>query len=134
MAERTSDRWISMVQSVLLHGAVVGLLVYGWWTYKQHPTPPAAQTLAIEAVALDSNAFDAPNTAQHPPQPKPVPPPEPEPEVETGPPSPTPEEIAQHEAEERKAAEQQKAQKQQAAEEKRQAEEKRATEQRAAAE
>lgn len=135
MPERTSDRWISMVQSVLLHGAVVGLLVYGWWAYKQHATPPAAQTLAIEAVALDSKAFDASKATQPPqPQPKPAPPPEPEPEIETGPPSPTPEEIAQREAEERKAVEQQKAQEQQAAEEKRQAEEKRAAEQREAAE
>src|SRR5262245_32107349 len=113
MAERKSDRWISMLQSLLLHGAVVGLLVYGWWFYKHRTPAPAAQTLGIEAVALDSNAASQPKKP-----PPPAPQPEPEPKEPEGPPAPTPEEIAQREEEARKAQEQQ-------AEEKKAAEQKR---------
>jgi outer membrane biosynthesis protein TonB len=113
MSERNSDRWISLAQSVLLHGAVVALLAYGWWTYKQTKTPPPARSLAIEAVALDMG--DAPKTAA-PPRPEPLPPePQPEPEPppeETGPPAPTPEEVARREEETRRAEEARKAEEQ----------------------
>jgi len=137
LAERASDRWISLVQSVLLHGIVVAALGYGWWTYKHRAQPPVAQTLGIEAVALDSKAFKSPKATRPPP---PTPAPEPEPAEPEGPPSPTPEEVAQreeaqrHAEDERKADDERKAEEQRVVEEARAAEEKRAAEQRQAAE
>jgi colicin import membrane protein len=135
MSERNSDRWISLAQSVLLHGAVVALLAYGWWTYKQTKTPPPARSLAIEAVALDMG--DAPKTAA-PPRPEPLPPePQPEPEPppeETGPPAPTPEEVARREEETRRAEEARKAEEQRIEEETRNAQEKKEAQEREAAE
>jgi colicin import membrane protein len=121
MIERTSDRWVSIILSVLLHGTLVAVLVYGFWTYRQsHPTP----TLAIEATVVDSRAVNAQavTTPQPPqpapePQPKPPPPPETEPVEPTGPPQPTAEELAQRaqkEQAEKEQAEQQRVQKEQA--------------------
>jgi len=117
------------VQSVLLHGVVVAALGYGWWTYKHRAQPPVAQTLGIEAEALDSKSFDSPKATQPPP---PVPTPEPEPE-DAGPPTPTPEEVAQRE-EAQRLADEHKAEEQRVVEEARAAEEKRAAEQQQAAE
>jgi colicin import membrane protein len=117
--ERTSDRWISITQSVLLHGAVIGLLGYGWWAYQHRPKPPT-QTLAIEGTAIDARMVSVPPPkVEKPPEPPPPEPQPPPPEEDQGPPSPTPEEIA-----ERQKAEQD-------AEEKRLAEEKAAAEQKA---
>jgi len=96
--ERTSDRWISIVLSVLLHGALVAAVAYGWWSYK-HERP--APTLAIEATVVDAKSV--PGIGKSPPQPEPPPPPPPQPPdtqspVEPeGPPPPTPEELAQRE-------------------------------------
>lgn len=135
MSERKSDRWVSMTQSVLLHGAVVALLAYGWWTYKKHATPPPAQTLAIEAVAVDSAPPGKKRTPEPPPpEPAPEPEPEPEPEVETGPPTPTQEEVQKKEEAQRQVEERHKAEEQRLAQEKREAEEKRVAEEKAAAE
>ena len=120
MAQRKSDRWIPMTQSLLLHGAVAGALIYGWWAYKHPDQPPAAQTLGIEAEALDSKAFNAPKHEQ-PPAPQPSPPepqPPPPPPEDAGPPSPTPEEIAERKAQEQQAQEKRKVEEQHAAEEK----------------
>ncbi len=132
MSERKSDRWVSVMQSVLLHLGVVALLAYGWWTYQQHKEAPPAPTLAIEATVMDSGA-SAPNPAPTPPEPEPAPPPEPqpepEPEVETGPPTPSPEEVAAKQEQQRKEEERQKVEEQQ----KRDAEEKRIADQKAAA-
>lgn len=135
MAERTSDRWVSITQSVLLHGAVVAALAYGWWAFKHQEQPRAAQTLGIEAVALDANTANTPRETK-PPPPAPTPPPqrEPEPQEPAGPPSPTPEEVAQREEAERQAEQIRKEEEQRVAEEARAAEQKRATEQREAAE
>lgn len=118
MAERKSDHWISVLQSVLLHGAVVGLLTYGWWAWRQQVQKPVAQTLAIEATAIQGEAAKAPKAPAPTPPPQPTPPP-PEPEPETGPPTPTPEEIAEREKAEHEAEEQHKQQEQKAEAEKR---------------
>jgi colicin import membrane protein len=104
MRERSSDRWISVVLSVLLHAGVVGVLAFGWWTYQKRPPPPAP-SLAIEATVVDSRAVGSPPRQPEPPPPEPVsepepeppPEPEPEPEPEPQPPQPSPEEIAARE-------------------------------------
>jgi colicin import membrane protein len=98
--ERASDRWASIVLSVLLHGALVAAVVYGWWSFK-HDRP--APTLAIDATVVDSKSV--PGLANNePPQPQPPPPepqPQPQPQVEPeGPPEPTPEELAKRQQEE----------------------------------
>lgn len=101
MAERRGDRWLSIALSVLLHAALVGVVAYGWWTFHV-PTPPAPQTLAIEATVVDAHALApaAPAPAapvQHEPQRVP------EPEA-TGPPAPTAEELAERAKAEQDAA------------------------------
>jgi colicin import membrane protein len=137
MAERRGDRWISIALSLLLHVTLVGLIAYGWWTFRDRAAPPP-HTLAIEATVVDAHALAQPAPAPAPPPVKPQPVPEPEAEP-TGPPAPTPEELAQRakaaqdaadrvqrEVEEKRAAA--------AAEGKRQAEEKRLAEEKHAAE
>jgi len=104
--ERPGDRWVSIVLSVLLHGSIVGLLVYGWMLFRAPPRP--APTLAIEATVVDARTLrgapqappQAPPAAAPQPAPVQTPPTPPEPE---GPPQPTPEELAQREAERQKA-------------------------------
>jgi colicin import membrane protein len=134
--ERASDRWISIVLSVLLHGALVAAVVYGWWSYR-HDRP--APTLAIEATVVDAKSV--PGIGKLPPPPEPPPPPQPpdtQPQVEPeGPPPPTPEELAKREQEQKEQAaqaeQQEKEQKEQEhkaalAEQKRQEEQKKAQE------
>jgi colicin import membrane protein len=119
MLERTSDRWVSIVSSVLLHGTLVALLVYGFWTF--HKSQPPAPTLAIEGTVVDSRsvnpaALKTPPAPQPPaPAPAPTPaPPVPEPAETTGPPEPTPEELAQREQAQKEQADKEQAQKEQA--------------------
>ena len=123
--ERASDRWASIVLSVLLHGALVAAIVYSWWTYK-HDRP--APTLAIEASVVDAKSV--PGIGKLPPQPEPappppvVPPPEPPPETQPqvepdGPPQPTPEELAKREQEQKEQAEKEAQAKQQEEDQKR---------------
>ena len=138
---------MSIALSVVLHGALAGALIFGWWTYHQK-TQAVTPTLAIEATVVDSKSVKGATTpVPQPPAPTPPPPPappppqpQPPPPVEdTGPPEPTPEELAQRaqkEKEQQEAKEkaeqeaQQKAdelaaeQKRQAEEQKRQAQEK----------
>jgi len=138
---------VSIALSVVLHGALAGALIFGWWTYHQK-TQAVTPTLAIEATVVDSKSVKGATTpVPQPPAPTPPPPPappppqpQPPPPVEdTGPPEPTPEELAQRaqkEKEQQEAKEkaeqeaQQKAdelaaeQKRQAEEQKRQAQEK----------
>jgi colicin import membrane protein len=100
--ESTSDRWVSITLSVLLHGALLAALVYGWLLFRK-PTRPTP-TLAIEAQVVDARAVRG---ALQPPQPKPPPPappqeveplpPQQQPQESAGPPQPTPEELAQRE-------------------------------------
>src|SRR4051812_824144 len=103
MLERTSDRWVSIMLSVLLHGTLVAALAYGFWTY--HKSQPPTPTLAIEGTVVDSRTVNA-AAVKPPPAPEPTPPvptppaptpepPPPEPVEPTGPPEPTPEELAQ---------------------------------------
>ena len=113
MVQRASDRWISIALSLLLHGALVALLVYGWWMFREQrraaPTPPIAATV-IDARTLRGLEQPAPRPAAAP---------QPPPPEDVGPPQPTPEERAQRE---------------QAEQARRQAAEEKAAEQRAAAE
>jgi len=78
MSERRSDRWVSVLMSVLVHGAVIGLLGWGWWFFRR--PAPAAQQLAIEARVIDAATLARltapPSPAPEPaPQPVPAPPP-----------------------------------------------------------
>ncbi|HUL47988.1 MAG TPA: cell envelope integrity protein TolA [Steroidobacteraceae bacterium] len=113
--QRASDRWISIALSLLLHGALLAALVYGWWMFREQrraaPTPPIAATV-VDARTLKG---------LEQPAPKPAAAPQPE---DMGPPPPTPEERtareqaeqAQHQAQEQKAAEERAAEEKAAAE------------------
>jgi len=82
MSERRSDRVLSIVLSILVHAAIIGALIWGWWQYR---TPkPAPQTLAIEASVVHDNETaanpePAPVPQTPPPAPTPTPPPPPPP-------------------------------------------------------
>src|SRR6185437_4053540 len=101
--ERKSDRRVSIALSVVLHGALAGALIFGWWTYHQR-SQAVTPTLAIEATVVDSKSVKGAVTpAPQPPAPTPPPPPAPTPPPpqppppappveENGPPEPTPEE------------------------------------------
>ena len=139
MAERASDRWVSIVLSLLLHGVLVAVLVYGWLVFRQ--SQPPKPTLAIEATVVDARTV--PGAARQPPQPPPpAPAPQPpaQPQVEpVGPPEPTAEERARREQalkEQKEQAEHeaQKAAEEKQAEEQRKAEEARLAQERADAE
>ena len=97
--EKKSDRWISVTQSVLLHGLVIGALAYGVYAYKKPrmPTP----TLAIQGSIVESKDLKStPPKAAEPPKPAPEPEPEPAPEPQDqGPPTPSPEELEQQKRE-----------------------------------
>ena len=94
MIERASDRWVSIVLSVLLHGTLVAALVYGFWTYRQ--SRPPTPTLAIEATVVDSRSVNG-AAVKTPPAPQ-----------------PTPEELAQREEALKEQASKEQAQKEQA--------------------
>jgi colicin import membrane protein len=138
---RPSDRWISIALSVLLHGALLAALVYGWLMFRR---PPRPAQLAIEARVVDARAVPGqPTPAQQPPTPPPQPPTPPQnetPPEPVGPPQPTPEELAQREQQrqqaEQAAAEQRRAAEEKAAQEKaaKEAAERQLSEARAAAE
>jgi colicin import membrane protein len=111
MAQRPSDRWVSIGLSVLLHGALLAAVLYGWWAFRQHSRP--APTLAIEGTVVDARSVrglmqppqPAASPVQQPPQEPvgpPAPQPQPPPESE-GPPPPTPEELAQRQQQEQQA-------------------------------
>ena len=96
-----SDRWLSIVLSVLLHGALLAAVVYGWMLYRQ--PPPPKPTLAIEARVVDARAVQGVVAPPKPTPPAPPPPSPPPPEA-SGPPEPTPEEMAQREEQRKQAA------------------------------
>jgi colicin import membrane protein len=112
MVQRASDRWISIALSLLLHGALLAALVYGWWMFRAQrravPTPPIAATV-IDARALQGLEQPAPQRAAAP---QPAAPPE-----DVGPPQPTAEERAarEHAEEARRQAQEQKAAEERAA-------------------
>jgi len=96
--------WRAVALSILLHSAIVGAAVYGWFTWKHRPPPPT--TLAIEATVVDERQLKGidkkPDPAPTPPpepEPVPEPTPEPEPVEEQGPPKPDPAEIQRKEEE-----------------------------------
>jgi colicin import membrane protein len=76
MSERRSDRIVSIALSILVHAAIVGALLWGWWQYRQPTVTP--QDLAIEAtVVRDAPAVPAapaPSAPQVPDNPPPTPP------------------------------------------------------------
>jgi colicin import membrane protein len=74
--------------SVLLHGALVGVLVYGFLQFR--PPPPRINALAIDATVVSQSALDGARRTPAPVPPPPAPPaPAPPPEVEqTVPPPP----------------------------------------------
>jgi len=140
--QRASDRWVSISLSVLLHGALLAALVYGFLLYRR--PPPPAPTLAIEATVVDAHTARGalqpqpapPAAAPQPEAPPPAPPPE-----SVGPPQPTPEELAQREQQRQQAeaavasaAAAEQAAKQAAEQAAKEAEEQRQAEARAAAE
>jgi colicin import membrane protein len=121
MTERRSDRILSIVLSILIHAAIVGALLWGWWQYRQ-PTV-TAPSLAIEATVVR----DAPpQTAPPAPSPPPNPPP---PEIPP-PPAPSHDEQAEQQAREAQAHAEQEA-RQKAQEQERAAQEKRAADEQA---
>jgi colicin import membrane protein len=128
MVQRASDRWISIALSVLLHGALLAALVYGWMLFREQrrtaPTPP------IQAIVIDARSLKGAEQ----PAPQPAATPEPAPPEAVGPPQPTPEERAERERQQeaRRQAEEQKAAEERAAAEKAEAE--KAAAERAAAE
>jgi len=122
--QRASDRWISIVLSVLLHGALLAALVWGWLLFRRPPRP--APTLAIEAQVVDAR------TLRGSLQPQPPPVPQPEPQESLGPPQPTAEQLAQRDEQRRQAEEAAAAAEKEAAE--KEAAEKQAAEEQAARE
>ena len=117
MSERRSDSWVAVLMSVLVHGAILALLGWGWWAFRR--PAPAAQPLAIEAQVIDratlarlTGPARPEPPAQTPPQPPSLPPqPAPEPSAATRPPEPSraDRERAAREQAERVRAEKQKA-------------------------
>jgi len=90
MSERRSDRVVSIALSILIHAAIVGALLWGWWQYRQ---PVVMQSnLAIEATVVR----DAPPVAAAPaPSAPPLP--------DNPPPQPAPDEQALQQAREQQA-------------------------------
>ncbi len=89
--EHRSDRWVSATLSVLMHGALVGALVYGWWSFRhaasQQPMP------AIDATVVGSQALNGggpPKHASPPHHVAAIPPPPPPIEDEQTTPTPPP--------------------------------------------
>jgi colicin import membrane protein len=95
MTDRKTDRVASITLSILIHLAIVGALVWGWFNYRQpQPTP---QSLAIEGTVVRSSA---------PPAPEPAPPkPVEQPPAPTPPPPTVDEEAQRRKAEEQRANE-----------------------------
>jgi colicin import membrane protein len=107
MSERRSDRVLSIVLSILIHAAIVGALLWGWWQYRQ-PTV-TTPSLAIEATVVR----DAPPQAAPPPPSPPAPAP---PADNPPPPEPVHDEQAEQAARQ-KAQEQERAAQEKRAEE-----------------
>jgi colicin import membrane protein len=93
---------------VLLHGALVGVLVYGYFQFRRPPPPVSA--LAIDATVVPQSTLDAAQRAATPP-PQP-PPPTPTPPAPPAPPvvePPPPDPAAQQAAAQAEAAQEQAA-------------------------
>jgi len=111
----TQGRWRAIALSILVHAAIVGAAVYGWFTWKHDP--PVTEMLAVEGTLVDSRVLKGarpiPEPTEPPPEPVPEPEPEPQPEPEPeppppeeqGPPAPDPAEIEKRKEDERLAQE-----------------------------
>jgi colicin import membrane protein len=108
MSERRSDRVLSIVLSILIHAAIVGALLWGWWQYRQ-PTV-TTPSLAIEATVVR----DAPPQAAAPPPSPPAPAP---PADNPPPPEPAHDEQAEQQARQKVQEQERAAQEKRAAEE-----------------
>lgn len=105
----TQGRWRAIALSILVHAAIVGAAVYGWFTWKHEP--PATEMLAVEGTLVDERVLkgakpipaptETPPEPAPEPEPEPVPEPEPPPPEEQGPPAPDPAEIEKRQEEER---------------------------------
>ncbi|HEY3730444.1 MAG TPA: cell envelope integrity protein TolA [Steroidobacteraceae bacterium] len=94
MSERGRDRTLSIVLSILIHAAIVGALVWGWWQYRRPTaTPPS---LAIDATVVNNQP------AATPPPPSPPPP-----QPVTQPPPPDQQAEQEREAQQKRAAQEQ---------------------------
>ena len=71
--ERRRDRWVSAGLSVLLHGAIIGALIFGWWSFR-HPAPAPPSTLAIDATVVSSKSLKGGTAALEHRAPPPTPP------------------------------------------------------------
>ncbi len=69
MNETRGERVVPVLLSVLIHAAIIGALIWGWWRYRR--PVPAPQTLAIEATVVHETA---PPSAPAPPAAAPPPP------------------------------------------------------------
>jgi len=100
--QRASDRWVSLSLSVLLHGALLAALVYGWILFRRPPNP--APTLAIEATVVDAKTVKGAQQAPpEPPAPTPADAAQETPAEPEGPPPPSSEQLAQREEERQRA-------------------------------
>jgi colicin import membrane protein len=100
MTDRKSDRVWSITLSIIIHLAIVGALVWGWFNYRQpQPTP---QSLAIEGTVVRNSAPPAP---PEPPAPKPAEQPPAATPAPTPPPPNVDEEAQRKKAEEQRATE-----------------------------
>ncbi len=77
MKEARNDRWVSVLLSVLVHAAIVGLLGFGWWRFRKPVSVP--QQLAIEATVVMDTAAAVSVPAEASPAPAAVPAPVPAP-------------------------------------------------------
>jgi colicin import membrane protein len=95
----TKGRWRAFALSILLHSAIVGAAVYGWFTWK-HRAPPM-ETLAIDATVVDEAVLKgiASRPEPLPPPPEPAEEPPPPPVEDLGPPKPDPAELERKEEE-----------------------------------
>ena len=118
---RDRGRLLAIALSVLLHGALIAALAYGWWLFRR--PQGAAPALAIEATVVDARSVPGLTKADQAPPPPVTAAAPPE---ELGPPPPSAEELAHREQQQKEAADQAAAQQAQA--------EARAAEEQAAAE
>ena len=123
MMDRKADRVLSIALSIIVHLAIVGALVWGWFQYRQpKPTP---QSLAIEGTVVNNQA----QTTPIPSPPKPA-----EPPPAPAPPPPDARQQAEQQAQEQQRKAQEQAAAQQAAEQRQREEQAKAAAEKVAAE